>query len=83
MFFTPKEANMTAPPHIPLKIIRRKQLEERIALSRSAIYDRLSVSSPRYDPSFPRPVQLGLNSVGWVEAEIDAWLLNRMRASRA
>ncbi len=69
-------------PSPPIKILRRKQLEERIALSRSAIYDRLSASSPRYDPSFPRPVQLGLNSVGWVEAEIDAWLLNRMQLNR-
>ncbi|MQA21528.1 AlpA family phage regulatory protein [Rugamonas rivuli] len=73
---------MTAPPKFPLRIIRRKQLEERTGLSRSSIYDRLSVSSPRFDPSFPRAIQLGPKAVGWVEAEIDAWLLNRMQMNR-
>jgi len=42
-----------------LVIIRRSQVENRIGLSRSAIYDRLDESSPRHDPSFPRPIKLG------------------------
>ncbi|USX25538.1 AlpA family transcriptional regulator [Oxalobacteraceae bacterium OTU3CINTB1] len=66
----------------PLRIIRRKQLEERTGLSRSAIYDRLSSNSPRFDPSFPRAIKLGANSVGWVESEIEAWLLSRMQMNR-
>jgi prophage regulatory protein len=73
---------MTAPIQFPLKILRRKQLEERTGLARSTIYDKLASSSPRFDPTFPRPVQLGPNAVGWVEAEIDAWLLNRMQLNR-
>jgi len=70
-------------PSPPLRILRRKQLQDRTGLSRSSIYDRLSTSSPRFDPSFPRAVQLGPNTVGWVEAEVDAWLLTRMRLNRA
>jgi len=73
---------MTASPPLQLKIIRRKQVEERIALSRSAIYDKLSPSSPRFDPSFPRPITLGPNSVGWIEAEVDIWIQARVDASR-
>jgi prophage regulatory protein len=73
---------MSASPSPPLKIIRRKQLEERIALSRSAIYDKLTPTSPRFDPSFPRPINLGLNAVGWIESEVLDWLQARISASR-
>jgi prophage regulatory protein len=60
-----------------LRILRRKQLEDKIGLSRSAIYGRLDPGSPYFDASFPRPVTLGGGKnppVGWLEAEVDAWL---------
>lgn len=59
---------------VKVVILRRKQVEARMSLSRSAIYDRLDVHSPRYDPSFPKQMKLGRFSVGWSEAEVDAWL---------
>ena len=31
---------------------------------------------------FPRRIQLGPNSVGWVDDEIEAWVRARIRASR-
>ncbi|RZT04566.1 transcriptional regulator, AlpA family [Duganella sp. CF402] len=65
-----------------LKMLRCKQLMARLSLSRSTIYDKLSKSSPRFDPSFPRPINLGPHAVGWVEAEVDAWLQARIAASR-
>ncbi|TSE29335.1 AlpA family phage regulatory protein [Tepidimonas taiwanensis] len=67
-------------------ILRRKQVEERTGLSRSSIYARLRPNPKRpgdFDPTFPRPVQLGARAVGWVEAEIDAWLAARIERSRA
>lgn len=33
--------------------------------------------------TFPAPVQLGPNSVGWVAGEIDAWLASRPRVNYA
>jgi len=66
----------------PVIILRRKQVEARTALSRSAIYDKLDPNSPRYDPSFPKQIQLGISSVGWVANEIDAWLISRTRTTR-
>ncbi len=27
---------------------------------------------------FPKPVKLGVRSVGWVKAEVDEWLAKRM-----
>jgi prophage regulatory protein len=60
-----------------LRILRRKQVESRTGLSRSTIYARIA------EGSFPSPIDLGGGrAVGWVEAEIEAWLQSRIEASR-
>lgn len=64
-----------------LTILRRTQVEARTGLSRSSIYSRLKPNPKRpgdFDPTFPKPVQLGAKSVGWVESEIEAWLAARV-----
>jgi prophage regulatory protein len=66
-------------------ILRRRQVEARTGLSRSTIYAKLRHNPKRpqdYDPTFPRPVSLGAKSVGWVEAEISAWLTAKVKESR-
>ncbi|PHV11507.1 helix-turn-helix transcriptional regulator [Chitinimonas sp. BJB300] len=63
-------------------IIRRKQLETRTGLSRSAIYDKLNPHSPRHDATFPTQISLGGDSVGWVESEVNAWIESRIAGSR-
>ena len=50
------------------QILRRKQLETHIGLSRSSIYKMMA------DGRFPRPIKLGRRSVGWRTAEIERWL---------
>ena len=70
------------PDNTPTIILRRTAVEARTGLSRSTIYDKLSKSSARFDPTFPRPIQLGLNAVGWVEAEIETWLQACIQTSR-
>ena len=40
-------------------------------LSRSTIWAR-----------FPRPVSLGARAVGWIEAEVDEWIRERIEKSR-
>lgn len=62
--------------HSRLVILRRRQLEERIQLSRSTIYDKLDTNSPRHDPTFPKPIKLGPGSsaIGFIESEVNAWL---------
>ncbi|NDV11710.1 AlpA family transcriptional regulator [Crenobacter caeni] len=64
-------------------IIRRPHVEEKTGLSRSAIYDRMNRKSPRYDPTFPRSIRLGGGAVGWVEAELDAWIQSCIDARNA
>jgi prophage regulatory protein len=65
-------------------ILRRRDLETRIRLSRSTIYDKINPDSPRYDPSFPKPIRLGAGAaVGWLEHEVDEWLTAQIANSRA
>lgn len=67
------------------RLLRRPQVEERLALSCSAIYARLDRNSPYFDPAFPRPIKLGNGKrppVAWVESEIDAYIASRIAASR-
>lgn len=59
-----------------LKILRRKQVENRVGLSCSTIYAGVAAGT------FPKPIQLGAQSVGWLASEIDAWLRERVAASR-
>jgi len=68
-----------------LTILRRKQVEARTGLSRSTIYAKLKYNPRRpgdFDPSFPKPISVGAKAVGWIEAEIDAWLAAQVAKSR-
>ena len=53
------------------RIIRRREVEEMVGLSRSTIYALMKRDL------FPRPVRLGARAVGWREAEISAWISSR------
>ena len=62
-----------------LAIIRLKQLEERVGLKRSSIYEKMNVKSRRYDSTLPAMVALGERSVGWYSHEVDEWLESLQR----
>ncbi len=57
-------------------ILRLPAVKARTGLSRSTIYLRIS------EGSFPAPVSLGGRAVGWVEAEVNRWVTQRIDASR-
>jgi len=64
-------------------ILRRKQVEARIGLSRSTIYNHIDPRSPHYDATFPKPIRLGGGTaVGWIESEVADWLRRQIAASR-
>ncbi len=58
------------------RIIRLPEVMTRTGLSRSTIYLRISQGT------FPKPVSLGTRAVGWVESEIDEWVIQQIEASR-
>ncbi len=60
------------------KILRLSEVMSRIGISRSTIYDWLNPLSPRFDRSFPKPIQLGKASVGWIESAINVWIEQRV-----
>ena len=65
-------ANSTPNPH-KTTILRRKQVEDRTGLSRSTLYLRIQ------EGTFPRPINLGSRAVGWLENEIESWLVSRIQ----
>lgn len=76
---------MVAQQQTAITILRRKQVEARTGLSRSTIYAKMRRDPKRpndYDPTFPEPVSVGAKAVGWIEAEIDAWLIAQIEKSR-
>ena len=56
------------------RILRKPDLTLKIALSDATIA-RLERKG-----KFPKRIQLGGNSVGWLESEIDAWIQERAEA---
>lgn len=63
----------------PITLIRKESLRRRLGgIANSTLHDWLSPSSPRHDPTMPRPIQLGANTVAWVETEVEAWLANKV-----
>jgi prophage regulatory protein len=57
-------------------ILRRKQVQSRIGLSRSTIYLRIA------EGTFPKPVSLGARAVGWLESDVEAWVRQQVHLSR-
>ncbi|WP_336658336.1 AlpA family phage regulatory protein [Enterobacter asburiae] len=58
-----------------VKILRMRDVVLKTGIARATIYDWLNPKSPRYDATFPKQRRLGMQSVGWLESEIDLWLL--------
>ncbi|EHP6081073.1 helix-turn-helix transcriptional regulator [Providencia huaxiensis] len=63
-----------------VKILRMRAVAAKLGIARSTIYDWLNAKSPRHDPAFPKPYSLGKQSVGWLESELDEWILQRRAA---
>ena len=59
-----------------VRFLRLPEVLARTGLSRSTIYVRLEQGR------FPRPVSLGSRAVGWIEAEVDDWMRERIERSR-
>ena len=58
------------------RILRRRQVEALTGLKRSTIYERMSAGT------FPKPIHLGLRSVGWLADEVEGWIAARIAESR-
>jgi prophage regulatory protein len=61
---------MTAP-----RLLRRREVEDRVGLRRSEIYRRIA------EGTFPKPLRLGARCVRWPEPAVDAWITSHLRAA--
>ncbi|MFC1518098.1 helix-turn-helix transcriptional regulator [Pseudomonadota bacterium] len=59
------------------KIIRLPEVKAKTGLSTSTIYLHMSKGI------FPKAISLGERAVGWLEADIEQWLDERIAASKA
>ena len=53
-------------------VIRSKKVLQRTGLTPSTMYYFIN------EGTFPKPIKLGLRSVGWLEHEIDEWITGRV-----
>jgi prophage regulatory protein len=58
------------------KILRLPAVKIKTGLSRSTIYARVSQGT------FPAALSLGPNTVGWLEADVEAWIDKQIASSR-
>ena len=55
----------------PLRIIRPRDLKQKLGVSHATLWRWGRTEG------FPAKVQLGPNAVGWIEEEIDDWILSQ------
>jgi prophage regulatory protein len=60
-------------------LLRRKEVEELLQISRSSLYAKLNCKDRGFDPEFPAPVRLGKHAVRWVRSELNAYIASRPR----
>ena len=60
----------------PIRLLRMAEVQARTSLSRSTIRRWVARGL------FPQPIKLGECVVGWIEAEIDAWIRERIAETR-
>jgi prophage regulatory protein len=59
-----------------IRIIRHNQVCQKMQLSSAKLFDMVATGI------FPKPFQLvpGGRAVGWLEADVDAWIMSRKEA---
>jgi prophage regulatory protein len=62
--------------HPVTTILRLRNVKARTGLARSTIYQRMKCGE------FPAQISLGPRAVGWLEADIEAWIAKRVASSR-
>ena len=65
------------PTTAPMSLIRLPQVCKSTGLGRSMIYQLEATQR------FPRRVRIGVRAVGWLEAEVQQWIAERVKTRRA
>ena len=57
-----------------VRILKLKEVLTRTGLGKTTLYMLIS------NGDFPQQIPLGLRAVGWLESEIDAWILDKIES---
>jgi prophage regulatory protein len=57
------------------QVLRIFEVSDRTGLPRSSIYSKIRTGD------FPRPIQLGARSVGWLESDVNQWVDDQISIS--
>jgi prophage regulatory protein len=73
-----KMDQVTSVPRDDVLIVRHKQVREKLQVSSAKLFDMVARGL------FPRPFAIvpGGRAVGWLESDVDAWILNQKRQSK-
>jgi prophage regulatory protein len=63
--------------HSPVRLLRLPEVRTRTGLSRSSVYRLVAAGT------FPKPVKVSTATTTWIESEVDAWIVEKIRESRA
>lgn len=58
------------------KVIRLPQVISTTGLARSTIYKKVA------NNEFPKPISIGVKSVGWLESDVQKWIEQRIHSSQ-
>ncbi|NBI13756.1 AlpA family phage regulatory protein [[Haemophilus] felis] len=56
------------------RILRKKEVAQIFSVARSTLDDWLNPKSKRYKPDFPKRIEIGTNSIGFLSSEVNAYL---------
>lgn len=62
----------SAPTTARHRLLRRKEVLSRIGLGQTALYHLVR------EGKFPAPIPVSVQAVAWLEAEVDAWIQQRI-----
>lgn len=54
-----------------MRVLRLAEVQDKTGLARSTLYKYVDAGT------FPRPIYLGGRAVGWIDAEVHEWLLEK------
>lgn len=55
-----------------MRVLKLKDVLSKTGLGKTSLYKLVSLSE------FPKPISLGLRSVGWLESEVEAWIQEKI-----
>jgi len=63
------------------QIIRDCKMPQVLQISRGSLADIQNPISPRFDPTFPKKIKIGVRSAGYLLNEVSTWLESRKVAA--